>query len=291
MEVQRKVYTVDEMCRVLAVSESGYRAWKQGGTPDRTRLTDAQMLTWIRAIHEALKGASGSPRMVRELRGRGFPASKERVERLMREHGIRARHKRRYKVTTDSKHHLPVAANLLNRDFTPSAPNETWTSDMTYLWTDEGWLYLAIVLDLFNREVVGWSLQPRMTADIVIDALTMAWFRRKPAVGLMHHSDRGSQYASQPFQSKLKGYGMKGSMSRKGNCWDNAPTERWFNSFKNERVHGLRYATRAEMTAASFEYIEVFYNRTRRHSTLGYQSPMQFLDDWRLAQHEKTLVA
>jgi putative transposase len=291
MEVQRKVYTVDEMCRVLAVSESGYRAWKQGGTPDRTRLTDAQMLTWIRAIHEALKGASGSPRMVRELRGRGFPASKERVERLMREHGIRARHKRRYKVTTDSKHHLPVAANLLNRDFTPSAPNQTWTSDMTYLWTDEGWLYLAIVLDLFNREVVGWSLQPRMTADIVIDALTMAWFRRKPAVGLMHHSDRGSQYASQPFQSKLKGYGMKGSMSRKGNCWDNAPTERWFNSFKNERVHGLRYATRAEMTAASFEYIEVFYNRTRRHSTLGYQSPMQFLDDWRLAQHEKTLVA
>ena len=291
MEVQRKVYTVDEMCRVLAVSESGYRAWKQGGTPNSTRLTDAQMLTWIRAIHEELKGAYGSPRMVRELRGRGFPVSKERVERLMREHGIRARHKRRYKVTTDSKHHLPVAANLLNRDFTPSAPNQTWTSDITYLWTDEGWLYLAIVLDLFNREVVGWSLQPRMTADIVIDALTMAWFRRKPAVGLMHHSDRGSQYASQPFQSKLKVYGMKGSMSRKGNCWDNAPTESWFNSFKNERVHGLRYATRAELTAASFEYIEVFYNWSRRHSTLGYKSPIQFLDDWRLAQHEKNLVA
>ena len=249
------------------------------------------MLTWIRAIHEELKGAYGSPRMVRELRGRGFPASKERVERLMREHGIRARHKRRYKVTTDSKHNLPVAANLLNRDFTPSAPNQTWTSDITYLWTDEGWLYLAIVLDLFNREVVGWSLHPRMTADIVIDALTMAWFRRKPAVGLMHHLDRGSQYASQPFQSKLKVYGMKGSMSRKGNCWDNAPTESWFNSFKNERVHGLRYATRAEMTAASFEYIEVFYNRTRRHSTLGYQSPRQFLEDWRLAQYEKNLVA
>ena len=291
MEVQRKVYTVDEMCRVLAVSESGYRAWKQGGTPDSTRLTDAQMLTWIRAIHEELKGAYGSPRMVRELRGRGFPVSKERVERLMREHGIRARHKRRYKVTTDSKHNLPVAANRLKRDFTPSAPNQTWTSDITYLWTDEGWLYLAIVLDLFNREVVGWSLQPRMTADIVIDALTMAWFRRKPAVGLMHHSDRGSQYASQPFQSKLKVYGMKGSMSRKGNCWDNAPTESWFNSFKNERVHGLRYATRAELTAASFEYIEVFYNWSRRHSTLGYKSPIQFLDDWRLAQHEKNLVA
>ena len=249
------------------------------------------MLALIRAIHEALKGAYGSPRMVRELRGRGFPASKPRVERLMREHGIRARHKRRYKVTTDSTHHLPVAANLLNRDFTPSAPNQTWTSDITYLWTDEGWLYLAIVLDLFNREVVGWSLQPRMTADIVIDALTMAWFRRKPAVGLMHHSDRGSQYASQPFQDKLKAYGMEGSMSRKGNCWDHAPTESGFNSFKNERVHGMRYATRAEITAASFEYIEVFYNRTRRHSTLGYKSPMQFLDDWRMAQHDENLVA
>jgi putative transposase len=287
MEGQRKVYTVDEMCRVLAVSESGYCAWKQGGTPDRTRLTDAQMLTWIRAIHEELKGAYGSPRMVRDLRGRGFPASKERVERLMREHGIRARHK----ATTDSTHHLPVAPNRLDRNFTPSVPNQIWTSDITYLWTDEGWLYLAIVLDLFNREVVGWSLQPRMTADIVTDALTMAWFRRKPAVGLMHHSDRGSQYASQPFQHQLREYGMICSMSRKGNCWDNAPTESWFNSFKNERVHGLRYDTRAAMTAASFEYIEVFYNRTRRHSTLGYQSPMQFLEEWRLAQHEENLVA
>ena len=291
IEGQREVYTVDEMCRVLAVSESGYRAWTRGGTPDRTRLTEAQMLALIRAIHAALKGAYGSPRMVRELRGRGVPASKERVERLMREHGIRARHKRRYQVTTDSKHHLPVAANVLNRDFTPSAPNQTWTSDITYLWTDEGWLYLAIVLDLFNREVVGWSLKPRMTADIVTDALTMAWFRRKPAVGLMHHSDRGSQYASQPFQHKLREYGMICSMSRKGNCWDHAPTESWFNSFKNERVHGIRYDTRAAMTAASFEYIEVFYNRTRRHSTLGYQSPMQFLDEWRLAQHEENLVA
>ena len=291
IEGQRKVYTVDEMCRVLAVSERGDRAWTRGGTPDRTRLTDAQMLALIRAIHAALKGAYGSPRMVRELRGRGVPASKERVERLMREHGIRARHKRRYQVTTDSKHHLPVAANVLNRDFTPSAPNQTWTSDITSLWTDEGWLYLAIVLDLFNREVVGWSLKPCMTADLVTDALTRAWFRRKPAVGLMHHSDRGSQYASQPFQHKLREYGMICSMSRKGNCWDHAPTESWFNRFKNERVHGIRDDTRAAMTAASVEYIEVFYNRTRRHSTLGYQSPMPCLDEWRLAQHEENLVA
>jgi putative transposase len=216
--------------------------------------------------------------MVRELRTRGFSASKERVERLMRDNGIYARHKRRYKVTTDSKHGLPVAENLLARNFTPTAPNQVWTSDITYLWTDEGWLYLAIVLDLFNREVVGWSLKPRMTADIVTDALTMAWFRKKPAPGLLHHSDRGSQYASHAFQDKLKEYGMTCSMSRKGNCWDNAPTESWFNSFKNERVHGLRYATHAEIKAAAFEYIEVFYNRKRQHSTLGYKSPTQFLE-------------
>ena len=291
INTQRTEHGMDEMCRVLDVSESGYRAWKRGGKPERKRLTDSQMLTLIQSIHAELKGAYGSPRMVKELRERGFPASKERVERLMRENGIRARHKRRFKVTTDSRHNLPVAPNLLDRNFTPEAPNQVWASDITYLWTDEGWLYLAIVLDLFNREVVGWSLKPRMTADIVTDALTMAWFRRKPAAGLIHHSDRGSQYASLAFQNRLKEYGMVCSMSRKGNCWDNAPTESWFNSLKNERVHGLRYATRAEMTAASFEYIEVFYNRRRRHSTLGYKSPMQFLDDWLAAQRKKQLVA
>lgn len=260
-------------------------------TPDRTRLTDAQMLTWIRAIHEARKGAYGSPRMVRALRGRGVPASKERGERLMREPGIRARHKRRYKVTTDSTHTLPVAPNRLNRDFTPSAPNQTWTSDMTSLWTDAGGRYLAIGLDLFNREVVGWSLQPRMTADSVTDALTRAWCRRKPAGVLMHHSDRGSQYASQPFQHQLRAYGMICSLSRTGTCWDHAPTESWFTSVKNERVHGLRDDTRAARPAASVDYSAVCYNRKRRHSTLGDQSPMQFLEEWRLAQYEENLVA
>ena len=249
------------------------------------------MLMLIQSIHAEFGEIYGSPRMVRELRARDFPASKERVERLMRENDIHARHKRRYKVTTDSKHNLPIAQNLLDRNFNPAAPNQVWTSDITYLWTDEGWLYLAIVLDLFNREVVGWSLKTRMTADIVIDALTMAWFRKKPAAGLMHHSDRGSQYASHAFQEKLKEYGMICSMSRKGNCWDNAPTESWFNSFKNERVHGLRYETREEMKAMSFDYIEVLYNRKRQHSTLGYKSPIQFLDDWFIAQQKEKLVA
>ena len=291
MDAQGKAYALIEMCVVLDVSISGYRAWRRGGTPDRKRLTDVQILAVIRAIHAELNGAYGSPRMVRELRLRGFTAGKERVERLMRENGIRARHKRRYKVTTDSKHGLPVAANLLDRNFTPTAPNQVWTSDITYLWTDEGWLYLAIVLDLFNREVIGWSLKPRMTTDIVTDALTMAWFRRRPEAGVLHHSDRGSQYASHAFQDKLKEFGMTCSMSRKGNCWDNAPTESRFNSFKNERYHGLRYATHAEMKAASFEYIEVFYNRTRQHSSLGYQSPIQYLDRWRRDQNQEKLAA
>ena len=291
MEKHHASYTLTEMCVVLDVSISGYRAWKRGGTPDRKWLTDAQMLAIIRSIHAELKGAYGSPRMVRELRLRGFTASKERVETLMRENGIRARHKRRFKVTTDSKHAFPVAENLLDRDFTPTAPNQVWTADMTYLWTDEGWLYLAIVLDLFNREVIGWSLKPRMTTDIVTDALMMAWFRRRPEPGVMHHSDRGSQYASHAFQDKLKELGMICSMSRKGNCWDNAPTESWFNSFKNERYHGLRYETHDEMKAASFEYIEVFYNRTRQHSTLGYQSPIQYLKCWEEKQNQEKLAA
>lgn len=178
IDAHRQEFPLADLCAALEVSISGYRAWKRGGIPDRQRLTDRQMVALIRAIHAELKGAYGSPRMVRELRARGFPASKGRVERLMRKYGIRARHKRRYKVTTDSKHGLPVAENRLDRNFMPTAPNQVWTSDITYLWTDEGWLYLAIVMDLFNREIVGWSLKPRMMADIATDALTMAWFRK-----------------------------------------------------------------------------------------------------------------
>jgi putative transposase len=291
MDTQRRHVPLLAMCVVLSVSPSGYRAWRRGGTPSRKRLTNAQLLVLIRTIHAELKGAYGSPRMLEELRGRGFAVGKARVERLMREQGIRARHKRRYKATTDSKHALPVADNLLKRQFTPTAPNRVWTADMTYLWTDEGWLYLAVVLDLFNREVVGWSIKPRMTADIVADALAMATGRRKPAPGLLHHSDRGSQYASRAFQDQLTGYGMICSMSRKGNCWDNAPTESFFNSLKNERVHGTRYPTRQAAEADVFDYIEVFYNRKRRHSTLGYKSPIQFMQSWISDQHEEKLVA
>jgi putative transposase len=291
MCAQRKEFPLPAMCDALAVSVSGYRAWERGGSPMRKRLTDPQLLAFIQAIHKELKGAYGSPRMVRELRGRGIPASKPRVERLMRENDIRGRHKRRYKATTDSKHKLPIAENLLDRNFAPAAPNQAWSSDITYVWTDEGWLYLAVVLDLFNREVVGWSIKSRMTADIVTDALTMAWFRRRPAPGLIHHSDRGSQYASHAHRDKLTEYGMRCSMSRKANCWDNAPAESFFNSLKNERVHGARYTTREEAIIDLFEYIEIFYNRSRRHSTLGYQSPVQFLQDWITTQHERKIAA
>ena len=290
MDARRHEFELAEMGAVLEVSLSGYRAWARGGQPDRKRLTDAQLLTLIRAIHAQFKGAYGSPRLLKEIQGRGMAASKARVERLMRNNGIRARHKRRYKATTDSKHALPVAPNLLARRFNPAAPNQVWTSDLTYLWTDEGWLYLAVVLDLFNREVIGWSLKPRMTADLVIDALRMAWFRRRPAAGVMHHSDRGSQYASQAFQSELAAYAMTCSMSRKGNCWDNAPTESFFNSLKNERVHATRYATQDEAKADVFDYIEPFYNRRRRHSTLGYKSPTQFMNDWISEQQQKKQV-
>ena len=268
------------MWETLSVSISGCRAWKRGGRTGCKRPTDGQMLALIQAIHQELKGAYESPRMVKEIHGRGLSASKVRVERLMRENGIRARHKRRFKVTTDARHNLSVEPNLLARDFSPKGPNQVWTADLTYVWIGEDWLYLAEVLDLFNREVVGSSIKPRMTADILANALTMAWFRRRPMPGLIHHSDRGSQYASHFFQAKLAAYHMICSMSHKGSCWDNAPTESFFNSMKNERVHGTRCATRDDAIADLFDYIEVFYNRSRRHSTLDYVSPIQFLHNW-----------
>ena len=280
IDAQARRWPMGMLCKTLEVSESGFKAWRSGGKPRAKRLSDQQLLSVIRGIHQQYRGAYGSPRLYRELRARGYRVGKERVERLMREHGIRARHKRRWRATTDSKHSLPVAADLIGRDFAPARPNQSWGADITYLWTDEGWLYLAVVMDFFNREIVGWSLKEQLTADLVIDALTMAWFRRRPEPGLIHHSDRGTQYACAAFQQKLAGYGMRCSMSRKGNCWDNAVAESFFNSLKNERVHGVRYRSRDEARADVFQYIEGFYNRVRRHSTLGQISPAQFMQRW-----------
>lgn len=285
IDAQRRDHPLPELCEVLGVSISGYRAWRRGGKPDRARLSDAQALTLMRSIHAEFKAAYGSRRMHRELQGRGHRIGLRRVERLMREHGIRARHKRRFKATTDSRHSLPIAPNLLARNFAPEAPNRVWTGDITYIQTGEGWLYLAIVLDLFNREIVGWSIKPRMTADIVTDALTMAWFRRKPGVGVMFHSDRGSQYASHAMAAKLTGYGMTASMSRKGDCWDNAPTESFWGHLKVACVLGQRFATREQARAAILDWM-AFYNHSRLHSALGYLSPMQYEQRWLAAQRK-----
>jgi len=287
IEQQASVWPVARLCRALKVSQSGFKAWRSRGQSAGGRLCEGQLLRLMRAIDAQVRGAYGSPRMYRELRARGYRVGKPRVERVMREHGLRARHKRRYRATTDSKHSLPVAPNLVARAFEPARPNECWGADITYLPTDEGWLYLAVVLDFFNREVVGWSFKSQLSADLVIDALNMGWLRRRPAGGLIHHSDRGVQYASAAFQAKLAQYEMRCSMSRKGNCWDNAPTESFFNSLKNERVHGSRYRTRAQARDDVFQYIEGFYNRYRRHSTLGQISPVQFMHNWMRNNEQK----
>ena len=283
-------YPVQALCAALEVSDSGFASWQRGEGPTRW-LSDSMLVKLIREIHTETKGAYGSPRIFQELKARGYPVSEGRVERLMRENGIRARHKRRFKATTDSKHSLPVAPNRLEQDFTTERPDQVWTADITYIATGEGWLYLAMVLDLHTRQIVGWAMRERMTQDLVLDALCMAWFRRRPQPGLIFHSDRGSQYCSLAFGKQLVAYGMLASMSRKGNCWDNAPSESFFNSLKNERVHGVYYATRDAARADVFDYIEVFYNRSRRHSTLGGVSPKSFYEAWLKKQSEPTLAA
>lgn len=285
IETQRGRYPLAALCDALSVSTSGLGTWKRGGQA-RTRLPDAALLTLIRAIHAESKGAYGWPRVWKELQARGIPAGKERVRVMMQAHGIRGRHKRRYKATTDSKHDLPVAPNRLDRQFETTAPDQVWTTDITYIPTQEGWLYLAVVMDLYSRMIVGWAMDARMTRTLVISALRMAWFKRKPKPGLMNHSDRGSQYCSHDYQALLVEYKMVASMSRKGNCWDNAPMESFFNSLKNERVFHQHYVTREQAKQDLFDYIEVFYNRRRRHSALSYQSPTAHHAAW-LAQHKQ----
>ena len=238
-----------------------------------------------KAIFNEMKGAYGWPRIWRELQERGVRAGKERVRKLMKAHGLRARGKREFKATTNSAHKLPVSPNLLERKFSVEAADRVWTGDITYLWTDEDWLYLAGVIDLFSRQVVGFAMSERMTRKLVIDALRMAWFRGRPASGLIFHSDHGSQYASGEFQKQLSIFGMRGSMSRKGDCWDNAVTETLFGSLKVERLHGMRFATRRQAKDEVIDWLR-FYNHRRLHSTLGYLSPMAFEKKW-LADKER----
>lgn len=276
---QREHYPLASLCRLLDVSTSGYADWLASGGPSQW-LSDAQLLTLVRSTFAEFDGAYGAPRIYRELRAKKHPVSKERIRRLMKQAGLKARHKRRYKVTTDSKHNLPVAPNLLNRQFTVDKPDQVWTTDITYIPTQEGWLYLAVVMDLYTRAIIGWAMDSRMTRELTMSALRMAWFRRHPKPGVLHHSDRGSQYCSHDYQQQLRNYGMTASMSRKGNCWDNAPMESFFNSLKNERVFHRRYATRSAAKADLFDYIEVFYNRKRRHSSMNYESPATHYAAW-----------
>ena len=277
-------------CEVLGVSASGYFEHERCRKLDKPskpgihqRMSNEALLAHIRAIHAQVKGEYGWPKMWRELVARGHRVGKERVRRLMQMQGIRARCKRKFVVTTDSKHHLPIAPDLVQRNFTMTAPNHVWAGDITYIATDEGWLYLAAVIDLFSRQVVGWSMQAHMQSSLVTDALKMAWFRRHPAPGLIFHSDRGSQYCGHEFQDTLKGYKMKSSMSRKGNCWDNAPTESLWGRLKVGRLYSQRFATRRQALDEVIDWLG-FYNHSRLHSTLGYISPMQFAQRWHSAQ-------
>ncbi len=271
----RSEHRVEKMCRVLKVSKSGYYAFRGRGK-SRRQLENERLLGEIRNAHTGSRRVYGSPRITEELQSNGIECSENRVARLMRANGIAAKMKRKFKATTDSGHNLPVAENLLKQDFTADAPDRVWVSDITYIWTTEGWLYLAVILDLFSRRVVGWAMSDTITQDIVISAFLQAVWRRKPKTGLIFHSDRGSQYAAKDFRNLLAEHGFLQSMSGKGNCYDNAVAESFFHTLKTEVIYHEKYLTRNQARLSIFEYIEVFYNRVRKHSTLGYRSPWEF---------------
>src|SRR4051812_423928 len=270
----REDFPVRLMCRVLEASPSGFYDWLE--RPESPRAAENRAVVEIQAIPSDSRRTYGSPRVHASLQDAGCRIGRHRVARLMRDNDIRAKTRRKFRVTTDSRHDHPVAPNRRDRQLAVAAPNTVWVADISYIPTREGWLYLAVVLDLFSRQVVGWAMDRQMPQELTLAALDMALQRRRPLPGCMHHSDRGSQYAAGDYQKQLVQYGMVCSMSRKGNCWDNAPMEGFFHSLKTELVHHCDYQTRDEARRDIFEYIEVFYNRQRRHSTLGHLSPTQF---------------
>jgi len=264
------------MCRILEVSRSGFYAWLDRDESDRAR-EDRRLTALIQGIFVESRGIYGVPRVHQTLLQRGQCCGRNRVARLMQKAGLRSKTKRRFRVkTTDSKHSHPIAPDRLRQDFRASGPNQTWVSDITYIPTDEGWLYLASTMDLFSRRIVGWSMGSMLDTKLVLGALVMAFTLRDPKPGAIHHSDRGVQYASREFRAQLAARGMLASMSRKGNCYDNAAKESFFHTLKTELVNHEHYRTRDEARASVFDYIEAFYNRQRIHSTLGYQSPADF---------------
>jgi transposase InsO family protein len=263
------------LCATLGVSTAGYYAWRERPVSVRRQRQDA-LVEEIRAIHAEFKARYGSPRVQAELAARGQHCCVNTVAKLMHDHDIRAKTARKFRCTTDSNHDRPVAENVLDRQFDPVAPNEAWVTDITYIPTREGWLYLAAVEDLYSRKLVGWSMATSLESRLVVDALEMAVQRRLPGEGLLAHSDRGSQYASEHYQRLLATHEIACSMSKRGDCWDNAPMESFFASLKKELIHDADFATRAEARAAIFEYIEIFYNLKRRHSSLGYVAPADY---------------
>jgi putative transposase len=271
----RRRWPIRVICGALQVSTAGYYAWRQRPL-SRRRLRQQTTTAQIRAIHLESKARYGSPRVHTELLDRGHPCCLNTVARLMRQAGIAVKIRRQFRLTTDSDHDLPIAENRLDRQFNPSKANQAWVADITYVPTREGWLYLAVVMDLYSRMVVGWSMAERMTSRLVVEALDMALKRRVPGADLLAHSDRGSQYASTHYQRLLSLHGITCSTSRRANCWDNAPMESFFASLKKEMVHREDYRTREQAKTSIFEYIEVFYNRQRRHSRLGYRSPAEY---------------
>jgi transposase InsO family protein len=268
-------FSVRTMCRLLSVSPSGYYDWRDR-PPSLSAQKNVELAAKIKAIFDEERSRAGAKRIAKRLRAEGAPVGRHRVARIMRLHGWRAKAARKYKATTNSNHNLPVAPNLLQQNFTANRPNEKYVSDITYIWTEEGWLYLAVVMDLYSRMVVGWAMSERMTSKLVTDALQMALWRRKMPRGVIIHSDRGSQYCSHDYQALLAKNGLICSMSKRGDCYDNAAMESWNHSFKVEAIHGEKFATRADAMNHVFDYIDVYYNRKRLHSRLGYLSPVYF---------------
>jgi len=284
IEAEKAEFPVELLCEVLKVSPSGFYAWR--GRPESSRAReDRRLKLEITSIHAANKGRYGSPRIQLDMVDLGYSMSRKRVARLMREADLKWRRRRRFRNTTNSKHEFPIAPNVLARDFTALAPDRVWVGDITYIWTDEGWLYLAVILDVFSRRVVGWAAGDRITTKLATDALDMALKRRQPQPGLVHHTDRGSQYASGEYRKGLEAAGITCSMSRKGNCWDNAVAESFFATLKGELADDAEWGTRNEARREIFEFVELYYNAKRRHSTLGQLSPLAFE---RLYQQERT---
>ncbi len=275
----RRQHPVAAMCRVLDVSESGYYAWRKRPRSPRAQ-KNAQLETQIKAAHERTRQTYGPERLQADLADNGIQVGIHRIRRIRKKLGLRCKQKRKFKATTDSNHALPVAPNLLDRQFAVAAPNKAWVTDITYIATDEGWLYLAGIKDLFNGELVGYAMDARMTQKLVMQALFGAVATKRPGKGLIHHSDRGSQYCAHAYQKLLREFGMQASMSRKGNCWDNAPMESCWGCLKTELIHQRRFATREQAKREITEYIEIFYNRIRKQARLGHLSPAAFCQQY-----------